>query len=694
MKKFYALLLTGMFLLSLSINTLNAQCMHRRPDIYSFSPQERIELRNLIMDYLAHDMNNDYPNNDNSNVTQYTVVAIHSGFYGLYKSPFLWHNGNEAFFQWHRAYIQGLQNYLIDRGYDKYVPLPEWDNDDPIPDAFFNDAASDNKNSILSPIVVDDDDNGFLLLENQGPFGTGSTDFSQYDENLNCNDWVDVNDYASSLEFIPHDFTHGNIGGSMEWVGRASGAAIFWLFHAYVDDLYYCYQKQCMTLNGPDLWLKDYRNGTGEEPSTPDKFWVSPDIFSADGWLDGQGNLNIQQVPGESITIAVRVRNRGDMPNMTGVGQIELYWAQASSGLSWPAPFDGSSMGTCNEPMGGFIGSQPLRPVNEDYIDIFDVNYNHNDTEILHDYTIYYFEWENPPDPDNYAACFGEGWKQRHFCILARIVVPGENLDETNDLEYNVEHNNEIALRNIVLWGNGEPDGIVGPHTPPNDLILVGNYTSSPMNNVRFEITFPTQADTELLAKADMKIRLNQSLQSDWINSGKLGNHVNENIIDNRSWIDIQQANATIDGMSLSPYQIGEVAISFDIIDSTNLRDIYVFDFNQYNGQDLIGGVRFQVDLQEHLASLRGIHTIVKDEKPHLRVYPNPSKGYFTISSPNFGTMNTIKIYNSMGEVVYTSNFSGKNEKFYINDINPGVYTIQVKPHNSTEYIIERLIIQ
>ncbi len=693
MKKFYTLLLTGMFLLFLSNSLINGQCNGRRPDLNNdFTAQEQIELRNLIMDYLKHDMNNAYPNDPLYDVIKYTVVGIHSGF-NANERPFTgknsWHSYDKKFLKWHRAYIQGLENYLIDRGYEKYVPLPAWDNDNPIPDAFFNDAATDNKNSVL-PVS-----DGFPQLQNQGPCGQQGdiTDFLKFDDNFDCSSWSDINSYADELEDDPHDATHGAIRGSMGVIQTASGAAIFWPFHAYVDDLYYCYQKQCMNLNDPDLWLKDEENGTGVEPSSPDVFWKSPGIFSADGWLDGQGNLNIQQVPGESITIAVRVRNRGDMPNMTGVGQIELYWAQASSGLSWPAPFDGSSMGTCNEPMGGFIASQPLRPVNEDYVDSFDVNYNGDTTETIHDYTIYYFEW-TPPDPDNYAACFGEGWKQRHFCILARIVVPNETLDETNDLEYNVEHNNEIALRNIALWGNGEPDGIVGPHTPPNDLILVGNYTSSTMNNVKFEITFPTQSDAHLLNKANMHIRLNQPMQSNWINSGKLGNHVNETIIDNRSWIDIQQANATIDGMSLSPYQIGEVAISFDITDSTNLKDLYVFDFKQYNGQDLIGGVRFQVDLQKQLARLRGVHKIGKTKKPKLRVYPNPSRGYFTISSPDFGMMNTIKIYNSMGEVVYKSEFSGKNEEFYINDITPGVYIIQVRPHNSDEYIVEKLVIQ
>lgn len=92
--------------------------------------------------------------------------------------------------------------------------------------------------------------------------------------------------------------------------------------------------------------------------------------------------------------VYVRVRNRGCKTAGSQSGTLKLYWAKASSSLSWPAPWDGSV--TSPALMGGLIGSQPVTVVG-------------GSQEIL------LFDW-TPPDPSEYVAF---GADKAHFCLLA-----------------------------------------------------------------------------------------------------------------------------------------------------------------------------------------------------------------------------------------------------------------------------------
>ncbi|MFT5971172.1 MAG: hypothetical protein ACI8ZO_001691 [Flavobacteriales bacterium] len=162
-------------LLCLLSNPLFAQCGGRRPNITSFTSAERIELRNLMMDYLRSEIDNS--TFSNTSVYQYTKVGIHSNFGG---SSANWHSYDERFLTWHRAYIAGMEQYILSRGGTKYIPLPDWKPTDKIPDEFFNDNGSDGIASVLPA------SHGFRPLERAGPFTSSVTDFSRFDDNLDC----------------------------------------------------------------------------------------------------------------------------------------------------------------------------------------------------------------------------------------------------------------------------------------------------------------------------------------------------------------------------------------------------------------------------------------------------------------------------------------------------------------------------
>lgn len=94
-----------------------------------------------------------------------------------------------------------------------------------------------------------------------------------------------------------------------------------------------------------DIYIKDNPTDDGSVPSsTP--WWVSPDIWTRN---DGDCTNNTHQNPeaGEPTTICVRVRNRLLTP-VTNI-QVDLYFASAGLGLSWPASWAG--IGSSNIPV-------------------------------------------------------------------------------------------------------------------------------------------------------------------------------------------------------------------------------------------------------------------------------------------------------------------------------------------------------
>ena len=109
---------------------------------------------------------------------------------------------------------------------------------------------------------------------------------------------------------------------------------------------------------GSDLWSKDTSDDTGLEPNpSPQAVYLSDDIWVRNG-SDGIANQDHEnpEFGAATTNVYVRVRNRGCTGSQSGT--VRLYWAKASMGLSWPAPWDGSV--TTPALMGGAIGSQPV----------------------------------------------------------------------------------------------------------------------------------------------------------------------------------------------------------------------------------------------------------------------------------------------------------------------------------------------
>lgn len=198
--------------------------------------------------------------------------------------------------------------------------------------------------------------------------------------------------------------------------------------------------------------IRDVMGDTGAEPDTLTAIgWESPDVWprqTADGLPTPEEIMG-----GQPAVVYVRVHNHGTAAtddNLT----VRLYWAKASAGLSWPAPWNGSIAGH-----GGMIGAP--KPVG--------VIPPSGSAQLE-------FVWNAAPDPMQFA---GDG----HFCLLAVVTVAaaadfsefeGPNLNE------NVLAMNTVAWRNI--------------HILPSAMdrfgrIVVSNPTDRPMTaRLAFEV--------------------------------------------------------------------------------------------------------------------------------------------------------------------------------------------------------------
>lgn len=198
-----------------------------------------------------------------------------------------------------------------------------------------------------------------------------------------------------------------------------------------------------MTVPSTDLYMRDTTSDVGEEPN-PDTgdMWRSIDIYvrNTDDGL-AAANLGVHQNPEYSASapnyVYVRVHNRGCR---AADGELKVYWAKASTGLSWDDDWVdavGSIAGCTATLFGDRIDTaSPLL-----------INDLAPGAE-----TIFEIPWD-VPNPDDYA-CFGSD--KGHFCLLARIETSGTSpygmtYAEGANVGTNTRNNNNIVWKNVTV---------------------------------------------------------------------------------------------------------------------------------------------------------------------------------------------------------------------------------------------------
>lgn len=219
------------------------------------------------------------------------------------------------------------------------------------------------------------------------------------------------------------------------------------------------------------LYIEDQPGDLGWEPnlslSAP---WQSLDIWTRQ--MDDGQVANEKVLGGSSCTVYVRVRNSSAVVS-TGTERVKLWWAKASTGLGWPAPWNKAVVGGLL--MGDSVGSVsiPVIQPGQTYLAKF--------------------TW-TAPNPTTYAGAFPVGSEKEHFCLLARMQHPSMGVRFTeltsaggnpvDALIRNVRNNRQIAWRNVHITGTAAKMEGAG--------ILMGNYSGvARLQHLRFKLLGP-----------------------------------------------------------------------------------------------------------------------------------------------------------------------------------------------------------
>lgn len=162
------------------------------------SAGDRQTLVNLMLTYLTDDIVDDH------------MAIIHSGV---------------EIFTGHRAYIGAMESWLSANGGAAFVPLPFWNSTNPIPAEF-------------NVVKAADDGTPRAALVNLNPNIDKPAQF----------EWPAVCSYDDPAALGNaingwHGGVHCTIGGTMCNIMLASAAPIFWCWHAFVDHVYWDWQR-------------------------------------------------------------------------------------------------------------------------------------------------------------------------------------------------------------------------------------------------------------------------------------------------------------------------------------------------------------------------------------------------------------------------------------------------------------------
>lgn len=203
-----------------------------------------------------------------------------------------------------------------------------------------------------------------------------------------------------------------------------------------------------------------------------------------------------------------------------------------------------------------------------------------------------------------------------------------------------------------------------------------------------------------MLDNVELRIKFSSELHSNWETGGELGSGVAEEVINGEKWVRFQEVNAKIEGFSFAPYEIAEGCVSIEAIDTNNTEGFYNFDIRQYSGSELIGGQRFEVDLKSVVEGRSSTGSV--NEAPEqaellmegFLIFPNPAREYFVVSSREFGEDNTMEIYNEIGQLVFSADFSGTSFNANTSSFGKGIFIVKIKVKENGKEFVKKLVLQ
>jgi len=203
---------------------------------------------------------------------------------------------------------------------------------------------------------------------------------------------------------------------------------------------------RCSSPGVANVWMKDTWNDTGVEPNpntAGEAMWQSPYIWIRNTQDTGLTHQHEHQNPefGSTNWVYVKVHNGATTAQ---TGNLEVYFAQAATGLSWPGDWTLLS----SIPISGFAASS---------------------TRIVE------AQWTGLPATG-------------HFCMIARWVSAADPMAaaETADINANTLSNNNIVWRNLNVVDLVSPD-------MAGDASFIVRNTRRERGTISLKITSPTR---------------------------------------------------------------------------------------------------------------------------------------------------------------------------------------------------------
>lgn len=405
-----------------------------------------------------------------------------------------------------------------------------------------------------------------------------------------------------------------------------------------------------------DLYSQDRPDDVGNEPNTTTTwFWGSQDMWVRQNLDGGLTHQNPEYKQFSPNAIYVRVRNRGI--TTSGCATVKVYFARASTGLTWPTHFINNYSGTLLN--GDFIGSVSVPSIPPGGSTIVEI------------------PWY-PPNPADY----GTGDEAHHFCLTSRIVSANDPMfNEVNgvNINQNARNNNNIIWKNVNVYDT------VTTNIPFHNVYVRGVNKKHPWVNIRFIDRGLDKFDKEKIEipffkVGTVEIHIDKKLFAKLKKSGSLEGKGIKVLDENRILITSNRV-----AFRKVPLKYGEthtLKFKFKMHEDVKVKRPFIFDVLQQNARErnLEGGERFLVVTQKRKNKKeKSDDKIAKDDSLlSLKVIPNPSTGLFKIRLKNRES-GSYFISNYSGNIILKGNFKDKDE-ISVNLFKslPGVYFIKV----------------
>ncbi len=331
------------------------------------------------------------------------------------------------------------------------------------------------------------------------------------------------------------------------------------------------YKEVCN--NVLDLMVKDGTEDLGAEPNTATQLMcVSNNI-----WVRNNNDNSLEhqnpEYSGNGVPnfIKVRVVNKSCLAS-TGTEQLKLFWAKASTSLSWPSPWTG---GVANPTTGANMGSE---------VGVLNIPVLQPGQEI-----ILTFPWQ-VPNPADYGAD-GDQW---HFCLLSQIEAINDPLHniEIDNLWGNVANNNNMAWTNLTVV-DILPNNVVDP----GGVIAVGNPFNYPKTYYLEMQIADAETGKPIYEEAEVGIKMDDILYNAWVRGGK-GTQLLDATLEEKRKI-VKGNHVILDNISFNAKEIGTLKLNFNFLTKELTgKTNYIYNVLQKDAQTgkTIGGEAFIIN--------------------------------------------------------------------------------------------------